>query len=526
MKYLKPCCVLIISLLLWAGSIQTHAQLIPSEQGVKDIQKVLDKMKELKEPKPKGKGLKDDDPDIKELAKQAIHMADSAYKIAHPDNTDPEPEYDPGLSGEGKAKQDGKKVKIKIGPKAFTTPGWLASTKLHEFFHATQATDGRWVAPAPPTETPDVPGETDAEKLARLRKLLQEMLEKLKKMIKSNAINEVEAYDQEIENAAKNGLSPAEVAELKKRRDAYMAKLDAANQKKVENFKKNKEPYKTAMIPSSGKSMFALSRNSELFVAGTVLAEERMLVTVRGTKSIEGNVITAELNGKKTEARTNKDGQAFLNMSEIAGGAGTAVAVIKMFDSKKNEISSANTTVQPGQSMIFNRPEIGQLPDNVPSNEVVTITGKNLGADAHLVIGEQFQETLSASDKEITVFTDSKTGNRPFYVVTSNGVSQSQDKNVYSLTFALPQSSIAPKEVVAAQAQYESIPVGTKLIFTNNSTETVNMTIPGGVNTANQCIYTVTNTNGTIPVNVTGIKRGDFKIKLDMSFKNDNQTPR
>jgi hypothetical protein len=215
-------------------------------------------------------------------------------------------------------------------------------------------------------------------------------------------------------------------------------------------------------------------------------------------------------------------------MSAIAGGviSGTAVAVIKSFDSNGREINSANTTVEPGQSMIFNRPDIGQLPDNLPSGEVVTIPGKNLGADANLVIGEQFQETLSASDKELTVFSDSKTGNQPAFVVTSNGVSKSQDVNIYSLDFVLPKSSISPNEVVAAQVKYESIPVGTKLIFTNNSTKTVKMVIPGAVNSANQSIYTVTSTNGTIPVNITGITRGDFKIALDMSFKNDNHTPR
>jgi hypothetical protein len=322
-------------------------------------------------------------------------------------------------------------------------------------------------------------------------------------------------------------LTPEELAEVKKRRDEHFAKLDEANQKKVENSKANNEPYKTAMVPSSGKSLFALTRNSELFVAGTVLAEERMMVTVRGTKSIEGNVITAELNGKKTQARTDANGHAFLDMSAIANGlSGTAVAVIKSFDLNGREINSANTTVEPGQSMIFNRPDIGQLPDNLPSGEVVTIPGKNLGADANLVLGNQFQETLSASDKEITTFTDCKTGNQPAFVVTSNGVSKSQDVNIYSINFELPKSSITPKEVVVAQVHYESIPVGTKLIFTNKSPETVKMTIPGAQNAANECIYTVTNTNGTIPVNVTGIKRGDFKIALDMGFKNDNQRPK
>ena len=66
---------------------------------------------------------------------------------------------------------------------------------------------------------------------------------------------------------------------------------------------------------------------------------------------------------------------------------------------------------------------------------------------------------------------------------------------------------------------YESIPVGTKLIFTNKSPETVKMTIPGAQNAANECIYTVAEKNGTMPVNITGILRGNFKIALDTEFK-------
>lgn len=260
-------------------------------------------------------------------------------------------------------------------------------------------------------------------------------------------------------------------------------------------------------------------RTPTLYVAGTVLSDEKMMVTVRGTKTIEGMVVSAELNGKKTETKTDNKGHAILDFSAIAAGlVGQGVAIIKTFDKNGNLISSANTTVQNGTPGLV-RPVIDPLPANLPKGEAVTIPGQNLGAEAKLSCGDQVQETLSASDKEMTVFTNAKPGGQSAYVITPNGVSESQTVNIYSLDFALAKNSIKPRENVQAMVHYESIPVGTKLIFTNKSPETIKMTIPGGQNAANECIYTVAENNGSIPVNITGIIKGNFKIALDLDFK-------
>ncbi len=261
-------------------------------------------------------------------------------------------------------------------------------------------------------------------------------------------------------------------------------------------------------------------RTPTLYVSGTVLSDEKMLVSVLGTKTIEGNVVTAELNGKKTEAKTDNKGHAILDFSAIAGKNGSGVAIIKTFDKNGQLLGTANTTVQNGVPSLA-RPVIEQLPKNIPNGEAVTIPGQNLGADAKLTCGNQFQQVLSASDREMTVFTNAKPGEQPAYVTTPNGVSESQTVNVYSLDFALPKNSISPKENVQAQVHYESIPVGTKLIFTNKSPGTIKMTIPGAQNAANECIYTVADKNGSLPVNITGLTRGNFTIALDYDFKSE-----
>jgi hypothetical protein len=276
------------------------------------------------------------------------------------------------------------------------------------------------------------------------------------------------------------------------------------------------------LIVIASSSLNAQYQKTQLYVSGTVSSNENMLVTVRGTKTIKGNVVVAEMNGKKTEMRTNENGQAILKFSAIAAGLTVpTVAVIKSFDKKGNLLSTANTTVQPGITQTVTSPVMEKLPANLANNEAVTITGRNLGADAKLFVGNQAQQVLTASDMEMTVFTNSPTGQQPVYVSTAGGSTPVQSANVYSLDFNLPKTSISPAENVQAMVHYKSIPAGTKMIFTNRSPQTVNMTIPGASNAANQSIYTVSKENGTMPVNITGLTKGDFTIALDFNFSNE-----
>jgi WXG100 family type VII secretion target len=100
------------------------------------------------------------------------------------------PTYNSSTSGEGGTSRDGT---VNIGDAAFSSPGWLASSVGHEALHARQSTGGRWY--------------TDKD---------------------GAALNEVECYDWEINNAGANGLTRAEVAELRKRRKAYYDTMSPA----------------------------------------------------------------------------------------------------------------------------------------------------------------------------------------------------------------------------------------------------------------------------------------------------------
>ena len=120
----------------------------------------------------------------------AISAAIKEYKIDTRTAKAGSPKFNASTSGEGETAKDGT---VDIGSKAFSSPGWLASSIGHELVHTQQVGD-RWY--------------TDAQ---------------------GTHINEIEAYDWEINHAPENGLSAAEIATLNKRRTSHYDKLNAAN---------------------------------------------------------------------------------------------------------------------------------------------------------------------------------------------------------------------------------------------------------------------------------------------------------
>lgn len=385
MKYINLRSCLLVAILLWFVNLDAKAQLIPTPTQVKEIQDKLDKIKELK-----NNGKKDNDPEIKQLANDAIKLADSFYKIP-PANLDGEPEYDPEVEGDGESSLSGKKVKVKIGPEGLSSPGWLASTKSHEIVgHGGQAADSpsRWYLDP-----------------------------------KGANINEVEAYDLEIKQAQQNGLSQAEIDELKKRRKSYYDSLDAANRAKVDSQK-----YTLALAPATTNSIPTLGTSSaRLYVVSTVLAEDRMLVTIRKPGNLTNLLITVTISGRSATARTDAGGHAILDFSIIATGITVNTnASISCTDINGSRLAFANTIVKPGFAWAFDRATSNNIPTDISNGTVTTIRGSNLGADAQLACNGRMQETLAASSDEMIVFMDAPLGQGPAFIIGTNGVSESK----------------------------------------------------------------------------------------------------
>lgn len=163
----------------------------PSPTQVAEVQKLLDKIKAARA---QGKTEA-----VKQLRREAVALTKKHYKISGI-HAAGQPHYDPALDYNGSAEKQGNKVEVTLGAETFKSPAWLASTQLHELVgHGTQAASGRWYEDA-----------------------------------QGSALNEVEAYDLELANAAATGLTNGEINKLKKARQEEYEKLNAANQAKAD----------------------------------------------------------------------------------------------------------------------------------------------------------------------------------------------------------------------------------------------------------------------------------------------------
>ena len=122
---------------------------------------------------------------------RAIELAIDLYGIDISD-ANGVPSYAPGLSGTSLTHEDGS---VEIGPDFFDTPGLLASVIGHEMVHTHQLAEGRWY--------------------------LEEQ---------GIIMNEVEAYDWELQQADENGLTQSEIDEVTQLRSLYYDLLTDENQ--------------------------------------------------------------------------------------------------------------------------------------------------------------------------------------------------------------------------------------------------------------------------------------------------------
>jgi hypothetical protein len=122
---------------------------------------------------------------------RAIELAIDLYEIDISDANGP-PTYSSALSDTSVTHDDGT---VEIGSDFFATPGLLATTLGHEMVHTHQLAEGRWY--------------------------LEEQ---------GVIMNEVEAYDWELQHADANGLSGSEIEEITLLRSLYYDALTEENQ--------------------------------------------------------------------------------------------------------------------------------------------------------------------------------------------------------------------------------------------------------------------------------------------------------
>jgi hypothetical protein len=473
--------VLLLALLLMTP-LGAAAQSKPSADQMKELQKAMEEVQ---------KALKAGDADkIKEAKDKLIKLTDDYYQIPD-DNVGEKPTYDPDVDDfaeSGRNKDNKKKVDVKIGEPAFfspddgTTPSipWLASTKIHEIMgHGSQAAAGNWY--------------TDD---------------------KGTAIQEVEAYDEELKHAKDIGLSEAEIDRIKKDRQHFYDQLNEANKKKVD-----KGDYKLAFLPPTNNSEKALSGKVVVFVSGEVYADEVATTTVRGPRTLEGYVVTTEVAGQTAQTKTDQRGGSVLSLPESAAKLTSAtVAIVRVLDSTGKEVARTQTRVLPGPAPdVVSHPVINDIPADIRRGDVITIPGSSLGPQCEMIVGNQVQETLAVSANEVTAYVDTATlGNQDAWIRNPYGESKSFETNVYSFEVSAPRTTIRRGEQLTATAQYQSLRPGSEIRFKNNTPEVVTMNVAGARSSGNDAVLTVKNQAGTIPVNLKGLNTGAFSISYEV----------
>ena len=470
------CALLFITPLVAAGQTK------PSAEQKKELDKAMGEVQ---------KALKAGDADkIKEAKDELIKLTDKYYKIPQ-DNVGAEPAYNPDeddFASSGRNKKNKKKVDVSIGEAALFDPSdgitpsipWLASTKIHEIMgHGSQAAAGNWY-------------EDD----------------------KGTAIQEIEAYDEELKHAKDIGLSDAEIDRIKKDRQEFYDQLNKANQKKVD-----KGDYKLAFLPPSDRSIRSFGGNAQVFVSGEVYADEAATTTVRGPRSLEGYVITTEVNGQKAETKTDRNGGAKIPLPpSVTALTSPAIAIVRVLDSTGKEVARTQTRILSGPAPdAVDHPVIKNFPPDLKRGDVITIPGQSLGPQCEVIVGNQIQETLAASVKEVTAYVDTPTlGDQDAWVRNPYGESQSFQTNVYSFEVSAPRTTIRKGEELTATATFQSLRPGSQIHFTNNTPQVVTMEIVGATSKGNEAVLVVQSPNGTVPVKVRGVSGGAFSISYEV----------
>lgn len=469
-----------VALIAFGSLAGLHLGTAPQGKPTSDQQKEIEKaIKDVQD------ALKGGDKDkIKDAKNKAILLTDKYFKIPQ-DNLDGDPTYDPDETSEGSSvpsKANKGKIKVTLGEKAFfwspdgPNPAALASVKIHEILgHGAQNAGGHWY--------------TDD---------------------KGTAIQEIEAYQKELDNAKAIGLSDAEIAAIKERIKAWRDKLNDANKKKVD-----KGDYILSFLAPGDDSQKALAGTAQLFVTGDVYAGELATTTVRGPSGFDGYVIETELDGSKTETKVGDNGQAIINWAKAAASV-TAIttAIVRVFDASHKEVAHGQCNVRPGAAPdIIDPPSVSAIPANLRKGDVITVHGSNIGNNCQMVLGNQIQETLASSANELTTFVHPATlGSQDCYLRSPYGESQSFTTNLYSFVTSAPGRTIVRGEQTAVAAQYESLPPGTVVRFVNLTPGVVRMTVPGATMEGDTAAVTLTNAAGMIRVNLTGLTGGTFRI--------------
>ena len=284
----------------------------------------------------------------------------------------------------------------------------------------------------------------------------------------------------------------------------------------------------TVGAPTSGVSTVGTSSLGATTTGTTTTGTSTVGTSSLGTSTTGSSTVGTTTGGTTTAGPTTVGPTTTGSPTVGATGAGptTVGTTTPGASTVTTSTTGATTAAHSGAGMttaatptLATRPEVPTL-GLLRNGTAATIPGKNLGSDSILVVGNRAQETLAASSREMTSFVDAPAlGPQTAYVQTPLGTSPTQTVHVYTFSVTARQTSLVRGEHVMATAQYEGLPPGTQVEFTNATPTVVKMNVHGASRThGEQAVYTVTTPSGTIGVELTGRSRGAFAINYNLKF--------
>lgn len=303
--------------------------------------------------------------------------------------------------------------------------------------------------------------------------------------------------------------------------DGYRTLPPKEQNKLDDKIKKAKKEGTSHTDEKVGSSWIPQQSESKVAVIGTVRDEE-VLITSRGT--IGGKVIMeTEDEEKLAEITPNENDQFMVNFKDFAESS--AEIIFKLLDANGDIQSTSTVNYIPGQpEEVIGKPMVHQ--PEIPyfeNHQLYEIEGLDFSKDAEVIVkGESgnaiLQETVSSSTSLNKFYLDGNVGSAELSVRNKFGDSEPIDIDIYEVEVRTGKMNLNRSEKTYVSANYEGLPEGTNIVFTNMSSNVKISPSGKGKASGNEVKFTVKESVGEVSINVKALQTGDWIINYRLEF--------
>ena len=263
---------------------------------------------------------------------------------------------------------------------------------------------------------------------------------------------------------------------------------------------------------------------TRIAAVGTV-RDEDVMMTSRGG-SIGGTVTVENEEGEELiEVVPDEDGHFIIDFGGIEALSDESTLIITHVDAEGNPETSTTIEYIPGKPAEWLAPPIITPPEvtYLENNQLYDIEGFNLGEDAEVFITDEegisnIQDVVSSSGNLAQYYLDSPVGPSEMTVLNDYGFSEPIEVGVYEFGVKAGKMSLSRNERTYITGVYEGLPVGTRIVFTNNSNNVTLKPKGSGEESGNDVIFIVKKPNGEVSMNLKAKQAGSWSVNYRLEF--------